>query len=290
MTEHSQTIVRSTLNDSPSQAAPLRTVVTGVDGSDDGLRAVDYATVIAHHHDAAMVIAAVIDSASSLGLVGVGQIHQAAATAVAAGARRAMARGVAASRVRTVILDGNAGEVLAAQARHGTVVVLGHRSATAWSRVLRGSVSLDALSHSRYPLIIVPAGWTWTEQGGSIGALVRTSQEAHALITAAAGEARARQQSLVIFDARQPLEPSDVDLSWRSLCNQIGEIDVRVHSAPTDTPIAVAELAAGFDVLFVAKSVRASRADLTVWRPLIERASCPIEFYPVAGEGRTPRH
>jgi nucleotide-binding universal stress UspA family protein len=109
------------------------------------------------------------------------------------------------------IETGSAAAVLAAQARHASILVLGrgHHS-TLW-RLLSGSVLGAALQHADCPIVIVPPRWSPALEDGRSRVLVAVAEghDANEAIRWAADEARARGWPFVPVHVRGQAQGTD---------------------------------------------------------------------------------
>lgn len=137
-----------------------RTVVVGVDGSDESLAALSWATATADLHGARLAVVAAHPSEADA--------HPAAA-GLAEEAREQAHRAARAAReqlhgwrpggrdIETRVLPGNAARVLAAQSTTDDLVVVGRRGLRAFDRTLLGSVSSALAAGAPGTVAVVPA-------------------------------------------------------------------------------------------------------------------------------------
>ncbi|MFZ0531283.1 MAG: universal stress protein [Propionicimonas sp.] len=178
-------------------------VLVGVDGSDDGLRAVAYAARAALAGGAGLWIVNVVGSRVPDGglwelvsaqeeLRELGEAKLAAALEVAAAA------GFPAERVTTEILIGRSGEVLAQLSERAELLVVGRRAISGLERMFAGSTSVWVAVHANCPVIVISAASTPHRTGGlrTVAVAVSTWPVHESALEWGAREAKLRQAHL----------------------------------------------------------------------------------------------
>ena len=153
----------------PAEGRPR--ILVGVDGSEDGLRAVRYAMEAAQAGGADVWIVHALDTAAQVtGLWDIvitpDMLTQAGAAAVADATRVVADFGLPDDRVRAEVVTGFAGEVLGDLSSQAQLLVLGRRSLRGLGRMFVGSTSVAAASRAERPVVVVSAASTPHRTGG----------------------------------------------------------------------------------------------------------------------------
>lgn len=192
-----------------------RNVVVGVDGSDESLAALNWATVTADLHGARLAVVAAhpveadADPAvASLAEEARGQAHRAARAA------RERLRGwrPGGRDIETRVLPGNAARVLAAQSTTDDLVVVGRRGLRAFDRALLGSTSSALAAGAPGTVAVVPAGAA-TDEPRKIRVGVGPVDEPDVLGTAfAEADARGRPLEVLHVTGTDPISSALLDM------------------------------------------------------------------------------
>lgn len=155
----------------PGQGIVRPRILVGVDGSEDGLRAVKYATREAMAGDADVWIVHAVDEAAPVtGLWDLLSSREAmlhAGEAIIAEASGMVAElGLPAERVTTEVVVGRPSEVLTELSRKARLLVVGRRSLSGLERMFVGSTSVTAAVHALCPVIVISAASTPHQTGG----------------------------------------------------------------------------------------------------------------------------
>lgn len=155
----------------PGPDASRPRILVGVDGSEDGLRAVRYAMGEAQADGADLWVVHVVDDeepvAGLRAMVATPEALRQLGEAKVADALDLLAReGFPAERVVSEVLAGRPGEVLADLSGRAELMVVGRRSIGGLLRLFVGSTSVAAAVHSSCPVIVVSAASTPHETGG----------------------------------------------------------------------------------------------------------------------------
>jgi nucleotide-binding universal stress UspA family protein len=280
-------------------------ILVGVDGSTDGLRAVDYGAAEAMIRGASVQLVAAVPPATAtafglaLPLITPSTAAAAAECAVAAAARRALASGLSSDRLTTAVVLGRPGDVLAEMSEGAAAVVLGRRGISGLERVFAGSTSVTVGAKAHCPVIVVPHGWRPPVAGGrSIGVGIDGSAQSVPALAAAYAEAATRHADLrVIFAYRaqpDPADPADYEATladwlvqaelrvaetiagWRS---EYPDVTVQRHFARAHPVRVLLEESHDLDLLYVGTNGSSAMSGLvlgTVARAVVAGALCPV--------------
>lgn len=159
-----------------TESAPQRVIkrpriLVGVDGSEDGLRAVTYATREARASDGEVwVVHAVDEDAPPTGLWDLvssrDALRKAGEKVVAEGVALVTGAGLPVDRVSGEVRFGRPSDVLADLSGSAQMLVLGRRSLSGLERMFVGSTSVSAAVHAACPVIVISAASTPHETGG----------------------------------------------------------------------------------------------------------------------------
>jgi nucleotide-binding universal stress UspA family protein len=179
-------------------------IIAGTDGSNDSLRAVEWAAREAALHGAPLRIVSVPEQGSWLALDLVGpetvsrSAHEAARRALAAAAERATA--VAPDlRIDASLLSGSPGQALADATNDGAMLVVGSRGAGGFAALALGSVSRYAATHAPVPVVVAREESTTVQREVVVG--IRDPEESAAALEFAFREASARKARLLAAHA-----------------------------------------------------------------------------------------
>lgn len=185
-------------------------VVVGVDGSDDGLRAVKYGAGIAVLTGADLLLANAVDDTLMAGAWGVVYdpevLHEAGTTANEAAVQVALAEGLPEDRIRTEVIMGTPGGVLTRLSEVASLVVLGRRAASGLERMFVGSTSVAVVTNAQCPVVVISAAANPDEVGGKkrIGVGVNTNPGSRETLEAGFQQARLHTSKLEIVHVIQP--------------------------------------------------------------------------------------
>lgn len=204
-------------------------VVVGVDGSDDGLRAVRFGANTARTFGGELMLVHAVDDAMLAGAWGVVYdpevLQNAGVSANAQAKELALELGLPEDRIRTEVVLGSPGGVLGRLSEVADLLVLGRRSVSGLERMFVGSTSVSVVSNSSCPVLVISAAAHPIDVGGKkiIGVGMNTSPGNHETLEEAFKQAVRFQSSLEIVHALQPpigifskkLSPSDLDEQLR---------------------------------------------------------------------------
>lgn len=187
-------------------------VIVGVDGSEDGLRAVRYGVGEAKRRDADLLVVHGVDDAVLAGTWGTvydpSLLEEAGRNAVDEAKALAVEAGLPADRVQGEVLVGNPASVLIRCSEEADRVVVGRRAGGGLERMFIGSTSVSVASAARCPVITISAAVNPGPTGNfhRIGVGVGTDGPIRG--TGAIGwafeEGRLRQAKVVIFHVVEP--------------------------------------------------------------------------------------
>lgn len=182
-------------------------VVVGVDGSEDGIRAVEYGVREARSQDADLLLAHAVDDAVLAGAWGVvydpNLLEEAGQEAAEEAKAKALSMDFPADRVRSKIYMGNPGAVLTRLSEEARTLVVGRRALSGLERLFVGSTSVGVAATAHCPVIMVSAASHLPETGGlaRIGVGVHTGEPSNAALSYAFAEAAHRNTSLEVINA-----------------------------------------------------------------------------------------
>lgn len=182
-------------------------VVVGVDGSEDGLRAVDYGVRAALSRDADLLLAHAVDDAVLAGAWGVVYdpqlLEEAGEEAAQEAKKRALGHDFPAERLTTKIYMGNPGAVLTRLSETARIMVVGRRALSGLERLFVGSTSVGVAATAHCPVVMVSAASHRPKTGdlGLIGVGVHTGEPSQACLDWAFAEAAHRGARLEVIHA-----------------------------------------------------------------------------------------
>ncbi|GAA3631996.1 universal stress protein [Microlunatus ginsengisoli] len=297
--------VANTAIQAPSLVVP-GSILVGVDGSNDGLRAVDYAAAEAAVRKVPLHIVTALPPATAtafglaLPLLLPSTAAAAAEQATAAAARRAMASGLRPEQVTTAVVLGYPGDVLAEMSKGATAVVIGRRGLSGLERVFAGSTSVSVGAKAHCPVIVVPHGWHPPVAGGrAIGVGIDGSSESVPALAAAYAEAAARSVDLRVVYAYQPHLDSFAGVAdfEQTLTDWLAQAELRVaetiagwqqdypdvvvqrHFVRAHPVRVLVEESHDLDLLFVGTNGSSAMSGLvlgTVARAVVAGSVCPV--------------
>lgn len=283
-------------------------IVVGVDGSEDGLRAVRFGAHAAAAFDAELLLVHAVDDAMLAGAWGVVYdpevLQQAGATANEQAKQHALeSTDLPAERIRTEVVLGSPGGVLGRLSEVAELIIVGRRSVSGLERMFVGSTSVSVVANASCPILIISAAAHPREIGkkGIIGAGMNTSPGNHNVLEHAFKRAHQFKARLEIVHALQPpiglLGPK---LSPQDLEEQLNYIQGGLEAMARKTAAKYPDVS--YEVVAVADSPinelvsRSARYDLLVLgssesklpgfglggllRGLMAHAECPLYITP----------
>lgn len=185
-------------------------VVVGVDGSEDGLRAVKYGAGMALATGAELLLANAVDDTLMAGAWGVVYdpevLHEAGITANIAAKQHAVENGMPEELIRTEVIMGAPGSVLTRLSEVASLVVVGRRAVSGFERMFVGSTSVAVVANAACPVVVISAAANPADVGdrGLVGVGVSTDPGSEATIEAGFQQARLDKAKLEIVHVVQP--------------------------------------------------------------------------------------
>ncbi|MEL4505670.1 universal stress protein [Luteococcus sp. H138] len=185
-------------------------VLVGVDGSEDGLRAVRYGVGAAERRKATLHLVHAVDDAVMAGAWGVvydpSALQEAGEHANQAAIELATQAGLGEDQIHAEVVLGNAAAVLARLSEGADLLVVGRRSVSGLERMFIGSTSVALADAAHCPLVVISAAATPGLTGGMGRIAVGVDAQNHSPHTLewAMAEAEARGATLsVVHVAKQ---------------------------------------------------------------------------------------
>lgn len=187
-------------------------VLVGVDGSEDGLRAVAFAARTALARDIDLLLVHAVDDAVLAGTWGVvydpSSLEAAAGEVLQEATAHAGEVGLTAERIHTEVVLGNAAAVLAKLAKDAELLVIGRRAISGLERMFVGSTSVSLASTASCPVVVISNAANPTATGGSGVVAVGVECDKHSTHTLrAAFEEAARRGARVLAMTVQSTVP-----------------------------------------------------------------------------------
>lgn len=179
-------------------------VVVGIDGTEDGLRAVDYAAVEALNTGAHLLLLHVVapppgiralPSATDDVLLPAGD------KAVEAARDRAEGAGVPSGNVNVRVWSGPVTATLVTASRSANLMVLGRRGISGLERLFAGSTSTSVGARAECPVVVVPHAWSAGNPNRRVVVGVDGSARSLPALALAVAEASSRPAALVVLHA-----------------------------------------------------------------------------------------
>lgn len=200
-------------------------IVVGVDGSEDGLRAVKYGASLAHEIKGELLLVHAVDDAMLAGAWGVVYdpevLQNAGVSANEAAAAIARDIGLPEDQIRTEVVLGSPGGVLGRLSEVADLIIVGRRSVSGLERMFVGSTSVSVVAGSRCPVLVISAAAHPKDVGHKklIGVGLNTSPGNRSTLIAGFEEAAQSGAKLEIVHALQPpiglfgpkLAPADLE-------------------------------------------------------------------------------
>ncbi|MGA8209440.1 MAG: universal stress protein [Nocardioidaceae bacterium] len=284
------------------------TVVVGVDGTEDGERALRYALSLVEREGLDLRIVHVAHEyqmyAPMLPYLPEPQLLQIGEAVLEDARRLAEAAGVGAGRTGSVLAHGPRTSALLSHTHDARAVVLGTRSSVL-GHLVTGSTSVSIAAHADAPVHCVPRGWTTEGPAHTriVAGLDGSAADADVLAEAFR-EGDARRADVRLVHAWRPVSPYDSAIMGRTLRGDWEEsardaLLKRVEEAAAGhagiewdldlrferVPVALHEAAAEADLLVLGRHGHLLPAALLVGsntRTLLRTATCPVVVVPIA--------
>ncbi|WP_185975795.1 universal stress protein [Tessaracoccus rhinocerotis] len=188
----------------------LPLIVVGVDGSEDGLRAVRFGAGTSLAFGTELLLVHAVDDAMLAGAWGVVYdpevLQNAGATANEQAKEVALEMGVPEDRLRTEVVLGSPGGVLGRLSEVADLIVVGRRSVSGLERMFVGSTSVSVVANAACPVVVISAASTPKPVGGLglVGVGLNTSPGKHETLEEAFKYAKRQNARLEIVHALQP--------------------------------------------------------------------------------------
>jgi nucleotide-binding universal stress UspA family protein len=283
------------------------TVVVGVDGTDDGERALWYGVALAAREDLDLRLVHVpheiVFYAPMMPYLPATTIREIGESVLREAAKHAEEAGFDAGRTFTVLSEGPRTAALLRHVEDARYIVLGSRT-SAVKHLLTRATSLSVAAHSAVPVHCVPPAWSGDRSpSGRIVVGVDGSRADHEVLEEAFTEAATRGAALDIVHAWRPVSPYDAAIfgrvleeDWEKATRQAltGPIEdvAAAHPAVHWTlqleyervPVALHEAAVDADLLILGRHGHNPPLGLLVGsntRTLLHTATCPVVVVPV---------
>ncbi|MCL2785365.1 MAG: universal stress protein [Propionibacteriaceae bacterium] len=140
------------------------TILVGIDGSEDGIRAARFGIGRAQRIDGDLWFVNAVDDGVVTGGWGIiydpSVLQEAGQAAVKQAEDLAIAKGIDPARIRTDVVLGNPTHVLSGCSKQAEILIVGRRASTGLERMFVGSTSTGLVSVSSCPLIVISAAST----------------------------------------------------------------------------------------------------------------------------------
>lgn len=285
-------------------------VVVGVDGTEDGVRALEFAVAEAHRRDGFLRIVHVQPEgvpgapSPSMPLVPESSWHEVAAGVVKEAEETARRLGYTEPHLECVLAAGPRKRVLVEQAHDAACLVLGTRSAPL-EHLVAGSTTAAVAAHAEVPVVAVPCTWDPTEPYHRVVVGTDTPELSH-VVEVAFDVARSRRASLDVLHAWRPTAPYDAAIGNRVLADSWGAaVQAGLGQAIRDADAGFGvewTVSAHYERPLAALHTASRSTDLVVigrhghWAPhgftigsvalgLIRTARCPVMVVPTTRRG-----
>ncbi|HMR48491.1 MAG TPA: universal stress protein [Arachnia sp.] len=185
-------------------------IVAGVDGSEDGLRAVRFAARAALLVDGDCLFVNAVDDTLMAGAWGVVYdpevLQEAGVTANEQARLEAIQEGVPEERIRTEVVMGTPGGVMARLSEMASLVVVGRRAVSGLERMFVGSTSVSVAANAACPVVVISAAAHPPRIGtrGVVGVGFNTNPGSKSTLETGFRQARLLGDKLEIVHVLQP--------------------------------------------------------------------------------------
>lgn len=185
-------------------------IVTGVDGSEDGLRAVRFAARAAKMIDGECLFVNAVDDTLMAGAWGVVYdpevLQEAGVTANEQAKLEAIQEGLPEDRIRTDVVMGTPGGVMSRLSEMADLVVVGRRAVSGLERMFVGSTSVSVAANASCPVVVISAAAHPPRVGtrGLVGVGVNTNPGSKSTLEAGFRQAQLLGSRLEIVHVLQP--------------------------------------------------------------------------------------
>lgn len=178
-------------------------VTVGVDGSEDGLRAVSYAVLAAQGRGHRLHLVHAVDDAVLAGAWGVVYdptgLQKAGERVMALAVAHAIGLGFPANQIDSEVVLGNASAILTQASTESSLLVLGRRAVSGLERMFVGSTSVSVASTAHCPVVVISsaANPATTGSHGVVGVGVEGGKHSATTLEFAFTEASLRHHRVV---------------------------------------------------------------------------------------------
>ncbi len=267
-----------------------RRILVGVDGSEDGLRAVRYATRVALATDAGEWIVNVADPGAMVTgmwelVVTTEALQEAGQDIVEQAVEVATGLGLPRERMTLEVQIGKAAEVLAELSAKADLLVVGRRSMSGLERMFVGSTSVAVAGMAQCPVVVISGSSTPQETGGqgTVAVAISSWPPHSAALDWAASEAalrKARLRVVHVVPAEAGTQPSALAAATAELEKHLAPLREQHPDTPVDlevligTPIDELVALSGTVDLLILGVHPAHLRGLT--RGVLAHAHCPV--------------
>lgn len=236
-----------------SQRPTTGRFVAGVDGSKDGLRAVEYATRSALLVGGTIHLVHAVDAAVMAGAWGAIQdieaMERAGEQTIVAARERAVGLGLPENRISSEVLIGNPTAVLSEASESADRLVVGRRRLGGLERMFVGSTSASLAAVAHCPLVVISAAVNPDETGGRKVVAVGVDGQGHSSETLgeALAEARVRGAKLIVTHI-QPAVPVGMFGGYQLTADAERELLAEARTAITELVTRVAGAEPGLEI------------------------------------------
>lgn len=185
-------------------------VVVGVDGSDDGLRAVRFGAGTVIRYGGELLLVNAVDDTLMAGAWGVVYdpevLQSAGATANELAKDVAIGMGLTEDRIRTEVVMGSPGGVMSRLSEVADLLVVGRRAASGLERMFVGSTSVAVVANASCPVVVISAAAHPDPVGqkGVVGIGIQTDPGSESLLETGFVQAERLGARVEIIHAVQP--------------------------------------------------------------------------------------
>jgi nucleotide-binding universal stress UspA family protein len=275
-------------------------VLVGVDGTEDGRRAVHYAVHEATRRGARLRIVHVQQELVPLAPMALpipeATLHEVAAGILKQAEEQARELGYSDPDLETVLRTGPRDTALLVEAADAACVVVGRRSSPV-QHLLTGSTTAALATHAHVPVVSVPQSWDPEVLHGLVAVGINGSHLASQTLEVALAEARVRHARLEIVHAWRPAAQYDAVIGGRTLARDWtlatrasltgwvhelhpnSDVEWTVDPSYQSPAVALHEATRGADLLVLGRHGHRSPFGQTlgsVTRALLRASECPV--------------
>lgn len=218
-------------------------IVVGVDGSEDGLRGVQFGANAAAAFGAELLLVHAVDDAMLAGAWGVVYdpevLQSAGQSSIEQAKAHALAAGLPEDQLRTEVVLGSPGGVLCRLSEVAELVVVGRRSVSGLERMFVGSTSVSVVAHASCPVMVISAAAHPNQEWDKklIGVGLNTSPGNQSVLEHAFKQANRLESDLEIVHVLQPpvgwfsprISPEDLDSQLNFIAGGITAVADQLH-------------------------------------------------------------